>query len=62
MTRQARRFVVSTIVIIAAIGVVIVLARRTPLPQPVWAWRIPAYGIGSLAAYWMIERVVGFWS
>lgn len=24
--------------------------------------RIPAYGIGSVAAFWLIERVVGFWS
>jgi hydrogenase/urease accessory protein HupE len=23
---------------------------------------IPAYGIGSVAAFWLIERVVGFWS
>jgi hydrogenase/urease accessory protein HupE len=37
-------------------------ARRFPLPWPAWAWRVPAYGIGALAAYWTIERVVGFWS
>ena len=24
--------------------------------------RVPAYAIGSLAAFWMIERIVGFWS
>ena len=47
---------------IAAVGLVIALARLASLPQPVWAWRVPAYGIGSLATYWMIERVVGFWS
>lgn len=46
---------------IAAIGVVVVVAGRFPLPRPAWAWRVPAYGIGSLATYWMIERVAGFW-
>ncbi len=24
-----------------------------------WAWRVPAYGIGSMAAYWTIDRVAG---
>ena len=37
------------------------LVSRSPIPQPVWAWRLPAYGIGSMATFWMIERVVGFW-
>jgi hydrogenase/urease accessory protein HupE len=47
---------------IAAVGVVIVAARRLALPQPAWAWRVPAYGIGAVAAFWTIERVAGFWS
>lgn len=25
-----------------------------------WAWRVPVYGIGSMAAYWTIDRVAGF--
>ncbi len=29
---------------------------------PAWAWRIPAYGIGAVAAFWTIERVAGFWN
>lgn len=28
---------------------------------PVWLKKIPAYGIGSMAAFWLIERVVAFW-
>ena len=24
--------------------------------------KVPAYAIGSLAAFWMIERIVGFWA
>ncbi len=27
---------------------------------PEWAWRVPVYGIGSMAAYWTIDRVAGF--
>ncbi len=47
---------------IATVGVVIVVARRLALPQPAWAWRVPAYGIGAIAAFWSIERVASFWS
>ena len=47
---------------IAAVGVVIAVALRAKLPQPVWAWRVPAYGIGTVAAFWSIERIAGFWS
>jgi hydrogenase/urease accessory protein HupE len=53
---------VGQLLFIAAVGVVIVIARRLALPQPIWAWRVPAYGIGAVAAFWTIERVVGFWS
>ena len=47
---------------IAAVGALVVVARRFSLRQPTWAWRVPAYGIGAVAAFWAIERVVGFWS
>ena len=30
--------------------------------MPQWANQAPAYLIGSIAAYWTIERTVGFWS
>jgi hydrogenase/urease accessory protein HupE len=36
------------------------IARRVALPQPAWAWRVPAYSIGTIAAYWTIGRVVQF--
>lgn len=29
---------------------------------PVWIRKMPAYGIGSMAAFWLIERVVAFWN
>jgi len=34
------------------------LLRRVHLPQ--WAWRVPVYAIGSLAAFWTIERIAAF--
>jgi hypothetical protein len=35
--------------------------RRLGLAFPAWAWRLPAYGIGGLAALWTLERVAAFW-
>jgi HupE / UreJ protein len=29
---------------------------------PVWIAKVPAYGIGSVAAFWLIERVTTFWN
>jgi hydrogenase/urease accessory protein HupE len=46
---------------IAAALALAALVSRTPIPHPAWAWRLPAYGIGSIATFWMIERVAGFW-
>ncbi len=36
--------------------------KRVRKDWPTWAAQIPAYGIGSLAAFWLIERVAGIWS
>jgi hydrogenase/urease accessory protein HupE len=27
---------------------------------PTWAWRVPVYGIGGMAAFWTLERIAGF--
>jgi len=35
--------------------------RRLPLDPPAWAHAVPAYAIGSVATFWLIERVQGFW-
>ena len=43
--------------IVAALAVWALL-RRLPLPGN--AWMAPTYGIGAVAAYWMIERVAAF--
>ncbi len=36
------------------------IVHRIQLTPPDWAWPIPAYVIGGIAAYWMIERVAAF--
>ncbi|HEX5219009.1 MAG TPA: HupE/UreJ family protein [Verrucomicrobiae bacterium] len=49
---------------IAAILGIMALARRlvpqTDTLKPAWAWRIAPYGIGSVAAFWMIQRIAAF--
>lgn len=54
---------------IAAVLLVVTLARKGFRLQPStiearfpWAWRIPPYAIGSVAAFWLIERIAVFWS
>ncbi len=45
------------------IGVILVMAlalRRLRLEWPAWVRQAPAYGIGGIAAFWLIERVAGF--
>jgi hypothetical protein len=39
----------------------VALVRRSRRELPVWANRLPAYAIGGVAAFWMIERVRAFW-
>ena len=38
------------------------IVRRIPVSPSEWSHRIPTYAIGGMAAFWMIERTVGFWS
>jgi hydrogenase/urease accessory protein HupE len=47
------------------IGVVLLIyaiLSRYAQKAPQWANQVPAYLIGSIAAFWTIERTVGFWS
>ncbi len=46
---------------VAAALVAVALIKRSRVAMPDWAWQVPAYGIGSIAAFWMIERIAGFW-
>jgi hydrogenase/urease accessory protein HupE len=49
---------------IASIVTVLALTRqvvqRIGMSQPAWAWRIPAYAIGSISAFWVIQRISVF--
>lgn len=47
---------------VSAVLVLYSVARRVQPTPPEWAWRVPTYAIGGVAAYWLIERVVGFWA
>jgi hydrogenase/urease accessory protein HupE len=45
------------------IGIVlslIALVRQVKMPAPHWAKLVPPYAIGSLAMFWVIQRVVAF--
>jgi hydrogenase/urease accessory protein HupE len=35
--------------------------RFYPTPAE-WAWRVPSYAIGGVAAFWVFERIVRFWA
>ena len=43
--------------VFAVIAVARRITRRVALPQPVWAWRVAPYAIGSVSAFWLIQRV-----
>ena len=42
---------------VAVVLVAMVALRRLPVRWPRWAPALPAYGIGSLAIYWFLERL-----
>jgi hydrogenase/urease accessory protein HupE len=43
---------------IAAVLLVWGMVKRISWPD--WAWRIPVYSIGAMAAFWTIDRISGF--
>lgn len=53
---------IGQLLFIGGVLAVLALARRTGLRAPAWAWRVPAYAIGTVAAFWTLERVAGFWA
>lgn len=46
------------LIFIGAVFVAWAVLRKVPWPE--WAWRVPVYGIGGMAAFWTIERISGF--
>jgi hydrogenase/urease accessory protein HupE len=55
---------IGQLLFIASVFTVIALARqltrRIGVSQPAWAWRVPPYAIGSVAAFWIIQRIAAF--
>jgi hydrogenase/urease accessory protein HupE len=55
---------VGQLLFIASVFAMIALARqimrRTNMPRPEWAWALPPYTIGSLAVFWVIQRIAAF--
>ena len=43
--------------VFAVVAVARQITRRVALPQPVWAWRVVPYAIGSVSAFWLIQRI-----
>jgi hydrogenase/urease accessory protein HupE len=52
---------VGQLLFIAAVALFIRLLRAVHARWPAWIKAVPAYGIGTIAVYWVIERTVGFW-
>jgi hydrogenase/urease accessory protein HupE len=46
---------------IAAVLLLVRLIRTMKIKWPGWVERVPAYAIGSLAAFWFIQRTFSFW-
>ena len=51
---------IGQLLFIAVVLVVIACLRHLRLPQRAWAVQLPVYAIGTVAAYWTIDRVSGF--
>ncbi len=45
---------------IAVVLIITFVLKRLYRKWPAWLAQVPAYGIGGIAALWLIERVVGF--
>jgi len=46
--------------VFAVIALARLASRHFSIPQPPWAWRIPPYAIGTIAMFWVIQRVTAF--
>ena len=55
---------VGQLLFIAAVLGLLALVKRLPLPRPLAQHALPvaSYAIGTLAAFWFVERLSGFWT
>ena len=37
------------------------VVQKINLPRPKWFWKFVPYTMGSIAAFWLVERVLAFW-
>jgi hydrogenase/urease accessory protein HupE len=55
---------IGQLLFIASVFATIALARQImrhiAVPRPTWAWVVPPYAIGSVAAFWTIQRIAAF--
>jgi hypothetical protein len=51
---------VGQLLFIAAVVSLIALAVRVKLPSPRWMQLVPTYAIGSMAMFWVIQRIAAF--
>ena len=52
---------VGQLMFVAAVLVIQKLIKKLTVKWPVWVNQLPAYAIGSLAAFWFIQRTISFW-
>jgi len=52
---------VGQLMFVAGVLVVIWIVQKLKFRWPEWAEQVPAYAIGSLAAFWFIQRTLSFW-
>jgi hypothetical protein len=52
---------VGQLMFVAGVLLVTWLMKKMKLKWTPWAQQIPAYAIGSLAAFWFIQRTISFW-
>ena len=52
---------VGQLIFVAGVLVVTWIINKIKFSWPVWVKQVPVYSIGSLAAFWFIQRTVSFW-
>jgi hydrogenase/urease accessory protein HupE len=52
---------IGQLIFVCAALAIMAMVRRLPLARPRWAGLAAAYGIGGIAAFWMLQRVATFW-
>jgi len=46
--------------VVGAIAVAGRIARHIGVTLPAWGWRVPPYAIGTVASFWLVQRVLLF--